>query len=101
MGRMPKYIFAKHKGELYVKAKYSGIHPLIWFTDGLALCGFKGDKNTYLKVTEVLDWFKKEKEHGESHGYGRKELDRYSKFIDAYEKALREARSLTSLGEKT
>lgn len=49
-----------------IKLKYSMIHPLIIFTDGIAIIYFKGQKTPYLKVQDVIDWH--EKEYADSGG---------------------------------
>lgn len=90
MGRKPKTILAIHKGILYVKADYCGIHTLIILADGFAFHDFPGEKHVYLKADDCLAWLRKELEYGESHGYKKAELDRYRQSIAAYDKAMTE-----------
>jgi hypothetical protein len=88
MGRRPKTIWVWNNGTLYVKAKYCGIHILVLMADCFTLYQFKGDKNTYLKAEDCLNWFKQELDYGRKHGYRQKELKEYEQFIELYSKAI-------------
>ena len=88
MGRRPKTIWAFNNETLYVKSKYCGIHTLILVSDGFTIYEFGGDKNTYLKAEDCLNWFKQELKHGRKHGYRLKELKEYDQFIELYSKAI-------------
>jgi hypothetical protein len=88
MGRRPKTIWALHNGTLYVKANYCGIHILILMADAFMLYHFKGDRSTYLKAEDCLNWFKNELEYGRKHEYSRRKLKEYEQFIELYSKAI-------------
>lgn len=36
------------------------MHPLIPYMDGIGICTFKGDRRTYLKVSDGIAWLAKE-----------------------------------------
>jgi hypothetical protein len=56
MGRKPKTIYAVDSyGQLFIKTKYCGIHPLVFYCDGVSITMFKGDKHIYVKVKTLID----------------------------------------------
>lgn len=50
----------KEGDTLYVKLKYSGIHPLVAMFDGISLTHFGNEKTAYLKVQQAINWHEKE-----------------------------------------
>jgi len=58
--RKQTIVVMDNQGNLLVKLKDSAINPLVAHIDGIPLCGFKGDKNYYIKVTVARDWHAKE-----------------------------------------
>lgn len=77
---------------LFVKSRKSGIPSLIAICDGLPLVKFGNEKTAYHRVTDVIDWYKKELKHYRNRG-DSEEKDRlennlgviemaYKKFLD-------------------
>lgn len=58
--RKDEVIFAEHNGELFIKTKAAGIHPLVLCCDGLPLCMFGKSKTPYIKVKDAIVWHEKE-----------------------------------------
>jgi hypothetical protein len=46
--------------DLYIRMKYSGIHPLVVLYDGISLHFFGKEKTGYLLVEDAVAWHEKE-----------------------------------------
>lgn len=68
--RMPKNILAECDGIIYLRVEASGIHPLIFFSDGLTVARFGKEKFVYIKLDDAIAWH--EKEIAETGGRGGK-----------------------------
>jgi len=64
-------------GELYIRAQDCGIPTMILLVDGIVITIFKGDNNRWIRVSYVLDWYKKEIAYGLEHGYSKTEIETY------------------------
>lgn len=80
--RKPTILAVNQEGtDLYVKSKYSGIHPMVVLIDGMSITRFGKGKTCYLKVLDVIRWHTRELRITQGRGGDTKAL-RF--FKDAY-----------------
>ncbi len=54
------FVTDKDDKTLFIKLKYSGIHPLVVAYDGISLIFFGKGKTAYLTVEDAANWHEKE-----------------------------------------
>ena len=77
---------AECKGELYCKAKHSGIHHLVILIDALPITFFGKSKEPWIKLSQVRDWHLKEIDESHGRSGSRAVADACSKILGDYAK---------------
>ncbi len=72
--------------DLYVKAKYSGIHFLVILADGVSLTFFGKEKTPFLKVKDAIEWHVKELRQSRGQSGDQKVIDALQGALDKFEK---------------
>ena len=85
---MKEYIL-NESGELFTTIKNSGISPIIIAVDCLTITNFKGSKTNYIKVSIVLDWYRKEWSYGLKNNYSIDTMANYEKAIEIFSTPLK------------
>lgn len=70
-----------------IKASETGIPPNALHTAGFTLCGFRSSRAVYLKLEEVVGWYRREAESAESKGYSHQYVSNLYHNLTYFEKA--------------